>query len=241
MAALILALPIHASSAAELLVPVAENDRERLASPTNYGLRELLYAAKRHRFVYINFDALGKSDDELVISAFYDLQLRIRIKDVTGYDQLQEYTGELVKPDFEGIYGTDGKPLDLPPQAVNLNVRGSPQEVPFELARRIAGGTNEAEQFTPDPDASEGTTFSVVPLTTLHATIFVLALGNYIMIEPVPDDPRFHVIYEQDREMVPQGSEYLSPKEADKLRRRNEFLKELKREKAEAEASGLLD
>jgi hypothetical protein len=49
------------------------------------------------------------------------------------------------------------------------------------------------------------------------------------------------VIYEQDREMVPQGSEYLRPQEADKLRRRNEFLKELKREKAEAEASGLLD
>lgn len=57
------------------------------------------------------------------------------------------------------------------------------------------------------------------------------------MLEPVRDDPRFHVVYELDPEKIVATPGPLSPHEQAKLRRRAEFVEQLQQERAREEAA----
>jgi hypothetical protein len=236
--------PITASSAESiprLLLPVDNSDLNRLQSKSKYGLRQQIYFAKRYQIVRINFSVLDKPGQTFDVDAFPDLTMRMVAKSIAGPpsgDSLREWTGEIVSPALSRESGIDSPDLLHPSVAFWVHTDA---QVPIAAAREIAksqGTSPEALSALPDQDLPRARAFTKLNLRTLSGDWFVPALGAQFVIQPVEDDPRFHIIYEPDPDKVPQGTHGGNPLNEEKLRKAREFSDRLEREKrAEEEAT----
>jgi hypothetical protein len=177
---------------------------------------------------------LDKPDQTFDVNAFPDLTIRMVAKSIAGPpsgDSLREWTGEIVSPALPKDDGIDSPDLLHP--RVALWIRTGTQ-VPVAVAREIAksqGASTEALSALPDEDLPRTKAFTKLNLQTLSGDWFVPALGAQFVIQPVEDDPRFHIIYEPDPDKVPQGTHAGDPQNEEKLRKAREFADQLEKEK----------
>jgi hypothetical protein len=245
---LLLMLPLLTLAAPlpELLKPVDDVSIARLQDRSNFGLRGQLYSAKRSRIVLINFDVLEQEGAQFTITPFDDLQMTAVAKELRGpssYDELTEWRGELVSG--QELYGTDsaGKQVTLPPMSLDLWVRNGDHEVPPKLAKELAREARDAGRPAMSPTRSDAASdapgqavVTKVALRTLTGRWFVPQLGTSVVIQPVEDDPRFHVIYVEDSTKVVRGTHALDEAQQQKLQRQRQFQEQLNEERKAQEA-----
>jgi hypothetical protein len=238
--AILLAAPLFAAaqSAPELLRPLEQATVDKLLKRTNYGLRGQLYNATRYRLVDINFAAL-EGRGEFTITPFNDLQMRA-VKTETGNavsrDQVNHWVGRLTYPEGPQLLtdpsGKPVKPADPRPR-INLSIRTGDHEVPIELIREIEKESREqGPSLLPDvsgapANAGSRRVFTKLNLQTVLGRWFVPSLRTNIVIQPIEDDPRYHVIYEEDQSKIAYG-----PDASIKLERRKKFMEQLERERS---------
>ncbi|HMN44533.1 MAG TPA: hypothetical protein PKE27_08175 [Povalibacter sp.] len=224
-----------AESIPDLLLPVDEADLVRLQSPSKYGLRHQAYFAKRYQIVRINFALLETAGQTFDVAAFPDTTLRMVARDVAGIpsgENLREWTGEIVSPAIPPDSGVDSPDVLHPP--VNFWIHTGALPVPVRVAREIeqAGGKSVVFGALPDQDPHA---FTKIDVQTLSGRWFVPALNAAFVIQPIEDDPRFHIFYEADFDKIPQGTHPGNAMNEEKLRRMREFLDELDSERRAAE------
>ena len=123
----------------------------------------------------------------------------------------------------------------MPLPTVHLWVRTGAHEVPLRLIKEIAT-TAEARTSQRLPDLSgapddDTRAFTRLNLQTLSGEWFVPTLVNEIVIRPIDGDPRFHIIYEKDREKIPQSADDVPSEETKrKFQMREQFMRDLERE-----------
>lgn len=150
---------------------------------------------------------------------------------------LRYWTGNLLSPEFPSDLGAT-IPWLIEPQ-VSLSIRSGDHEVSTRLAREVTeaqskssgafGPAQNLDGFPDDP--ARNRVFTKMKIRTLWGSWFVPARGTNIVIQPVEDDPRFHIIYEEDPDKVAQGGHVLPEEEAQKLRRARDFFKALDKER----------
>lgn len=238
---LMLPLMTLAGPLPELLKPADGPSVARLQDHSNFGFRGQLYAAKRSRIVLINFDVLEQEGATFTITPFDDLQMTAVAKQLKGpssYEQLTEWRGQLVSD--QELFGTDtaGNSVKLPPMPLDLWVRNGDHEVPLKLARELAREARNAGspvmlpmRSDAGPDARGQAVVAKVPLRTLTGRWFVPERGTNFVIQPIEDDPRFHVIYEEDSGKVVRGTHALDEAEQQKLQRHRQFQEQLDEER----------
>ena len=239
-ASLLTGATLHAqesSEVPELLIPVDDQATlDGLFSPLNVHNRMRAYEAKRYRIVKINFAALEKENGEITMTPFDKVRMRIKALGSKGSpsgNELREWTGELTSPHPKYAINTQTRQeFQLPIQRVTLWVQTGPHEVPLSVLRKIEtqekGGRFSASDRQGPPGA-----VGKMDLKTVSGNWRVFALGSRVVLSPLPDDPRFHIIYEVDEEKVPSISH--GPDE--RKRKLEEHRERLEREREAFEKS----
>lgn len=198
----------HAQPLPELLLPVSQDALDHIESASKDELERQVHFAKRYRVVQINFDVLQRQDASFTISAFPELTLQAQTIETHGpssTDQLQEWTGQLMNAEQRRIAVDTGR--ELPPPRIHLWIRSGAHEVPLRAARDIAR-SGAPSTFGPRPgvaevSADDARAVTKVHLQSLSGEWFVPTLVNDLVIRPLDGDPRFHLIYEKDRDKFP--------------------------------------
>ena len=240
--ALLLLQPQGASAQVpELLQPVEKGDIASLESKSNYDLRATLYFAKRYRFVHIDFGLLERSGAEFTITPFPDLSMQVVALGTAGPGSdgfMRVWDGELTSPKFPNDIG-----IELPEHFIRppvyLFVRKGEHQVPVRVAKKIAAlQAKQSGDFGPIPNLEgapeHNLAFTKLNLETVSGQWFVPARGARIVLQPIDDDPRFHVVYEENPEKVQEGGHSVSEADRLKMQRRADFLKALEIEKSKA-------
>lgn len=241
---LIAPLLSHSQVLPELLLPVDPKALDGLLSKSNYGLRRQLYVAKRYRIVQIDFSVLDRPGVEFTITPFDDLQMTVAAKQTRGPSsggQWREWLGDLVIP---GAIVTDseGRVVEDWPFVVNLQIRTGDHEVPVKLIRKIAAERGDKNEFGPLPDISGAPPETGGNRVSTRLSLRTI-LGEWwlpanpptrIVIQPVEDDPRYHVIYEEDQDKMAHTIDTPSEDTTRKLERAREFARQLEEERAKA-------
>jgi hypothetical protein len=236
---------LQAQEIPELLQPVEPQVIEALMSKSNYGLRSQLYFAKRYRLVRVDFALLERADAEFSITPFADLSARVSTREVQGpssFEQLREWSGELLSPVSRSYSVESARPMLHELHRVNLWIRSGAHEVPLELVRKIQAERGDATAFGALPDLSSapaaglGRVATKMELQTLSGEWLVPARLARMVIQPVEDDPRYHVVYERDLEKTPQGADSPNRNTTEKLKRRAAFMEELQLDRANEQA-----
>ncbi len=217
---------VAAQESSELLLPVSDKEVAALTQKSNYRLRAQLYPAKRHRFVKINYKLLEQPDSKFSITAFDDLAVQVvgvGVEAANSSGQFVQWRGEIVDSRF-------------PHRAIVLNVRSGGYPAPLSLARKIAAeqrATGESSSsFSAEPPVSaERNVMTRIDVKTVGGDWALLGKGARVVLVPVEDDPRYHVVYEEDRSKVP-NSAHGNAETAEKLRRQREFMRSLDAERA---------
>ena len=109
----------------------------------------------------------------------------------------------------------------------------------LELAREARDAGSPAMSPTRSDAASDAPGQAVVTkvaLRTLTGRWFVPQLGTSVVIQPVEDDPRFHVIYVEDSTKAVRGTHALDEAQQQKLQRQRQFQEQLNEERKAQEA-----
>lgn len=240
--ALLLLQPLYGSAQVpELLLPVDKDDIAKLESKSNYLLRSTLYSAKRYRFVHIDFELLDRKDAEFTITPFPDLPMQVvaRRSEWMGSDGLvRRWIGELTSPKFLNETGVELPDWFVHPQ-IDLFIRKGEHQVSLRVAKKIAdsqakqlGNVGQIPNLEGAPE--DKLSFTKLNLETVMGHWFLPARARNYYLEPISDDPRFHVIYEGDPEKTLDGGHTLSEEGELKAKRRAEFMEALEQEKAKA-------
>lgn len=117
-----------------------------------------------------------------------------------------------------------------------LNVRSGGYPAPLSLAHKTAAeqrATGESSSsFSAEPPVSaERNVMTRIDVKTVGGDWALLGKGAQVVLVPVEDDPRYHVVYEEDRSKVP-NSAHGNAEAAEKLRRQREFMRSLDAERA---------
>lgn len=242
--ALLLLVPLctHSQELPELLKPVEQAIETKLQAKTNYGFRMQKYFAKRYRIVDVDFALLANEFSEFTITPFPDLQVKLATKRARGPSsegQLTEWVGEIDHSEIVAI--DDRGQVGIPNQTVFLWVRTGEHEVPLKLVQQIAAerGEEAQVQVLSDVQTSEvkGTPVrmtSRMNLRTLSGQWYVLPQGKEVVIRPIEDDPRYHIIYEVDPEKKP-SSAHETEESRSKLRALQQFREQIDSERASDE------
>jgi len=226
----------------ELLKPVAADTTAKLQAKTNYGFRRQLYVAKRYRIVEIDFSLLEREDAEFTITPFDDLQTVVRTKRIAGPssgEHLREWTGVVDNSSVKGFAtAPNGQTLPIPTFPVALWIRSGEHEVPVQVAQQVAAerGDKPRQQFLAQPaqlqalPGAQPRVTSKLNLQTLSGEWFLLAKAKRVVIRPIEDDPRYHVIYEEDSDKMASGA-HQDEKSTQKLRAAEQFRQQLEQER----------
>ncbi|HWJ06644.1 MAG TPA: hypothetical protein VNS57_12770 [Steroidobacteraceae bacterium] len=240
------ALPAAAESLPELLKPVDPAVEAELMAKTNFDFRQQRYTAKRFRIVDIDWALLEQEGARFTITPFEDpeladLAITVRTK-TTDLDPIQDerrqWYGEIEDSAGWG-YKLDGEPIWISNQEFSLWIISGPQQVSPKAARKVAAETGgEVIAFGPRPVASGAPdapgVITKLDLRTLYG-MWLAARGVQIQIEPITDDPRYHLVYWVDRDKVPHGGG--GPDEERKYREQKQFREQLQREREAAAAN----
>ena len=235
----------HAQTPPELLLPLEQQEIGELMNKSNYGLRGQLYFAKRYRLAKINFDVLAQPNATFSITPFDDLTLVLSSKDLKGpssFGNLREWSGELISPSLREVVDSRIPAALRANQRITLWIRSGEHEVPIELIRKMAAENKHQEgggqaAALPNIDGAPRETanarvFTKLDLQTVSGEWFVPAKAARIVIRPVEDDPRYHLIYEQDETKMPQGGDSVRPETSERLRSYSRFREGLELERS---------
>jgi hypothetical protein len=217
---------IAAQDSSELLLPVSEQEVAKLMEKSNYRLRAQLYPAKRYRFVKINYKLLEQPDSKFSITPFDDLAAEVsavRIEPANSSGQFVQWRGEIIDRRF-------------PSRAIVLNVRSGGYQAPLSVARKIAAELRAAGESSSSfsaelPSSADRHATTIIDVKTVGGEWVLLTKGARLVLMPVEDDPRYHVVYEEDRTKVP-NSAHGNPETTEKLRQQQEFMRNLETERA---------
>ena len=221
----------------ELLIPLDQETIAELTKRANFSIQTQTYFAKRYQVVRINFAALQLGDGvEFSVTPFDGLQMRAVQKSVeqaSAHDQLREWTGELTVPE-EQYPAVDllGRAVQRRRPRISLWVRSGLHEIPLQLAREIAKERGDRQSFGGLPETSSvlstGQAFTKLDLQTVSGQWFVPSLSANVVIRPLEEDPRFHVIYEEDWTKTPQGGHRPNEDSSRKLEQYQRFREQLR-------------
>lgn len=229
---------VQAQQSGELLLPLDQKTVSKLERKSNFDLREQLYPSKRYRFVKVNFELLAEENASFTVTPFPDLQFEVTAKDVASPGSTEGYRlwrGEIVNT---GMTDTNGIPVLVP---IGLVIRSGEQEVPVKLIRELAEERGDKRTLaalpssdTPERSEFRGKLSTIMNLQTVSGDLYMFSRGAHVLVEPIADDPRYHVVYEEDESKVVSGSHDQSPEAASKFKRYKTFRDQLEKERKEA-------
>jgi hypothetical protein len=226
-------LPARAEELPELLQPVDPAVEAQLMAKSNFDFRQQRYSAYRFRIVDINWELLDEEDRRFTITpftepVFADLAVTVQTqtldRDTIPDDLTANWVGEIV----DSAWLRQGGSNFFGP--ISIWITTGLQEVTLKAARRVAAET-DATRYAMLPAPSKQLVTSKLNLRTLNS-VWVPAPGKELIIQPISDDPRYHVVYLVDPEKVPVGGN--GPEEIRKMRALDEFDEQLDKERQEA-------
>lgn len=201
----------------ELLIPVDEEIQAKFAARSNFDLREVTYFAKRYRIVQINFDLLDKQNTEFTITPFANAQVIVEAAEVSSpasFGALREWLGTLkiprIKPQV--VHG-EIAPTQLEElvKKIILWVGNEPIDALPALIRELESESSKPPLISNAPGSSNAAgdrAVMKINTPTLSGKWLVPSLRNSMRVMPVPEDPRYHVVYEEDPERMPGGKDF---------------------------------
>jgi hypothetical protein len=201
----------------ELLVAVDQKINSKFAAPSNFDLREATYFAKRYRIVQINFDLLEKPRAKFTITAFPNARVTVQATNIAtpaSFGASREWEGTVIEPRIhpQAMTGdVDPEQIEVLANKVSLWVSNEPIDVAPELRKELESAPSKQALISNGPSRSstaDNTAVMKIRTPTLSGKWLLPALQTSIRVMPVPEDPRYHVIYEEDRSKVPQGKEF---------------------------------
>lgn len=231
------ALAAAAEPLPELLKPVDPAVEAKLMAKTNFDFRQQRYAAKRFRIVDINWELLSQEGARFTVTpfeepGFEDLAITVSTQTTDRdphKDQLQNWAGEIEGSAWLAQGGSNG-------QVLSLWINTGPREVSLEVAREIAADTADTARYAMVPKRSnmpdEPSVTSRLNVRTLSG-VWIPLPGLQVKLQPIDDDPRYHVVIWVDRDKVRSGS-HGGPDNERKLKALIEFREQLKKERSEA-------
>ena len=221
----------------ELLQPVDKQVESQLMSEKNHAFRIQVYPAKQFKIVNVNFSLLESDVPEFTITLPGQVKLTVTRRPggvAQQSEQTRIWSGIVTKAEYKG--SAVGNRAELPPAVVDLWVRTGPQEVPISLLKKIADERGvEAETIPQVASEARATQITTrLDLKTLSGSWVVPALGRTFVIQPIDDDPRYHVFLEQDPERMATGAHDSADSER-KLKASQEFRLRLEKERQEEE------
>ena len=201
----------------ELLIPVDEEIQAKFATRSNFDLREVTYFAKRYRIVQVNFDLLDKQKAEFTITPFANAQVTVEVTDVSSpasFGASREWQGTLKSPRIKPqvVHGEiDQTQLEELANKIIFWVSNEPIDVPPALIRELESESSKPPLISNAPGGSNAagdTAVMKIKTPTLSGKWLVPSLRNSMRVMPVPEDPRYHVVYEEDPERAPRGKDF---------------------------------
>lgn len=230
------ALPSPAEELAELLMPVDPAVEAQLMAKSNFDFRQDRYFAYRFRVVDINWKLLDEKGARFTITPFTEpvfaelavtVQTKTLDRDTIPDDLTTNWVGEIVDSAWLRQGGSNFAP-------VSIWITTGLQEVTLKAARKIAAETGDTTPYAMLPAPSKQLVTSKLNLRTLSAS-WIVSPGVELILQPIPDDPRYHFVYLVDIEKVPASSHGDGgPDEIRKLRALDEFNEQLDKERHEA-------
>jgi hypothetical protein len=229
----LLAMLAHADTFPEFIHAAPQVKQSKLRQANNFFLRQKLYFARKHRIVTVDFDALGAPGTNFTMTLFPNLVLTVQTlsmqADPTNPNQ-NFWRGKIVgmreNNKDVSLDGFDDEDLGL---AFSFGYIFP--EVTPELSEEVA--TDAASGFGTDIlRPAEQATKPRIGVRVVGAQIDIPFHRDPIFISAVAEDPRFHVIYEEDLDKRPERGD----NKAEKARKYREFLDALDNEKREYES-----
>jgi hypothetical protein len=176
--------------------------------------------------VKINYKLLEQPGSRFSITPFDDLAVEVStvsVEPANSSGQFVQWRGEIVDQ-------------RLPGRAIVLNVRSGGYQAPLSVARKIAveqqaAGESSSSFSAEPPSMADRHATTKIDVKTVSGEWVLLTKGARVVLMPVEDDPRYHVVYEQDRTKVPNGA-HENPETTEKLRQQQEFMRSLDAERA---------
>jgi hypothetical protein len=227
----------------ELLIPVDPGIHSRFAERSNFDLREALYFAKRYRIVQIDFELLDKADAKFTITAFPQAAVTVQTTNIATpatFGANREWQGTLLEPRIHPQAvsdDVDSRQLEDLVNRIILWVSDEARDVPPALKRELDAEHSRQPLISNAPQGAQahasGAAVMKIRTPTLSGKWFAPALQTNIRVMPVPEDPRYHVVYEEDRNKIPQGKDFEARRRAHKA-----FHETLDDERKRFEATG---
>ncbi len=229
----LLATLVRADALPEFIHVAPKIKQTKLEQPNNFFLRQDLYFARKHRIVTVDFDALGAPGSEFTMTLFPNLVLTVQTlslqPDPTNPDQ-NFWRGKIVglreNNKDVSLSGFDDEDLSFVFSFGYIFPDISP-----ELSEEL---TKDAETgFGTDVLRPAGqTTKPRIGVRIVGAHIDVPLHKDPILISAVPEDPRFHVVYEQNLDK----QNFKGADKAEQQRKYREFLDSLDKERRDYES-----
>ena len=225
-----LAASANSDALPEFIHAAPQIKKSKLQQPHNFFLRQKLYFARKYRIVTVNFDALGTPGTDFTKTLFPNLVLTVETvgmqPDPTNANQTF-WRGKIVglkenNKDVD-LSGFDDGDLSFAFSFGYIFPDISP-ELSEELTK------DEETGFVTDVLRPAGqTTKPRIGVRVVGAQIDVPLHRDPILISEVSEDPRFHVIFEEDSDKKPDRG----VDRAEKARKYKDFLDALDTEKRE--------
>jgi hypothetical protein len=228
--------PAPPSALPELLIPADRVAIERFARSSNYFLREQLYFAKRHRIVKINFDVLERDGARFTVTPFDDLAVELQ---ATRIDRSSPggsvlWQGRILRPvvgpDLELELDDEQRDAELDlVNTVDLAYRWAVRDVRPALARVLAGDGAPVPRIANAAGAASSMKGAAMKMRvmTMSAAWNLEAVPTTLRIAEIDEDPRYHVVYEEDPSKLLVG-----PQRGERARRFHAFMSQLAQERS---------
>jgi hypothetical protein len=215
-------MPVWAADQAlpELLLPVDQASISSFYQRFNASYKEKLYFANpgRHRIVMINFDLLDKDNAMFTITPFPEAknlrqngQVTLQAKEAKklastdSYGEMKLWKGQVLKP--AATFGTaNGRPVSAKElervNAISLTVSRSTMRVPRELLMELRVRADKSFPMIPNEPSGRSlpseSPVMMMRVRTVLGNWFSPASQSFVHILPIADDPRYHLVYEED-------------------------------------------
>jgi hypothetical protein len=224
----------------ELLLPVDDATVQRLTGPMAFDLRKRLYFAKRYRIVKVDIDLLQQPGITLAITPFPDAPaLQVRAESIQAADSAagpRRWRGEIldVIPESQrATYEADPErqaSLQLL-TALELRIRERSWDVPPAVEAEFARSADAPPRVaTGRPDRTHtgeaGPGAPKMLVRTVSGQWLSPVFRAMVVLAPVEEDPRYHLIYVEDPEKRPEG-----PNFEERRRRFTEFSERIEAER----------
>jgi hypothetical protein len=208
----------------DLLLPVDNSVAQALDSPDNFHLRDMLYAAKRHRFVRVDADTLKAPGAKFVFRGF-DAPLIVETLTADQKEGYMLWSGSVVSRTGNQITFGQSMSAKQYERAVEslYRVHLGTRSFEFELPQtsRAHGGNDNFQLHDGIPASSDK-----ILVTTVMGEWELFESKSLIALMPIEEDPRYHVLMEIDREKRGDG-----PNRAQRMEEYRQFRETLLKER----------